>query len=176
MSKIVRSLLRSSYIFFVSPQIVSDPSTPEFFSLCFACLWDGPSHMHTSDMRKALNVSGDERNSHTCLSCLDLTILTWLFVAGWVYLLRLDKQFVSFRLPIPDNDLMFSLVLPQSLRTYPMNTSDITTFTSSTYHVCRFQTLIQYWYWACKHGWLWNCILYRFILPSALPSISAAIV
>ena len=56
-------------------------------------------------------------------SCLDLTILTWLFVAGWVYLLRLDKQLVSFRLPIPDNDLMFSLVLPQSLRTYPMNTS-----------------------------------------------------
>ena len=56
-------------------------------------------------------------------SCLDLTILTWLFVAGWVYLLRLDKQIVSFRLPIPDNDLMFSLVLPQSLRTYPMNTS-----------------------------------------------------
>ena len=82
--------------------------------------------MHTSDMRKALNVSGDERNSHTCLSCLDLTILTWLFVAGWVYLLRLDKQFVSFRLPIPDNDLMFSLVLPQSLRTYPMNTSALT--------------------------------------------------
>ena len=68
-------------------------------------------------------------------SCLDLTILTWLFVAGWVYLLRLDKQIVSFRLPIPDNDLMFSLVLPQSIRRYPMNTSGPPMFTWLNFRV-----------------------------------------
>ena len=44
-------------------------------------------------------------------SCLDLTILTWLCVAGWVYLLRLDKQEVSFRLPMPNDDLICSLYL-----------------------------------------------------------------
>ena len=126
MTKPVGSRLRSSHLSFVSSQWVSDPINSRVFHCAvLACETDPATcilHAYL-DMRKALNVSGDERNSHTCLSCLDLTILTWLFVAGWVYLLRLDKQFVSFRLPIPDSDLMFSLVLPQSLRTYPMNTS-----------------------------------------------------
>ena len=34
-------------------------------------------------------------------SCLDSTILTWLCVAGLAFLLRLDEQGVSFRLPMP---------------------------------------------------------------------------
>ena len=47
-------------------------------------------------------------------------------MAGWVYLLRLDEQGVSFRLPIPNDDLICSLILPQFLRTCPMNTSALT--------------------------------------------------
>ena len=90
-------------------------------------------------------------------SCLDLTILTWLFVAGWVYLLRLDKQFVSFRLPIPDNDLMFNLVLPQSLHTYPMNTSTTPTLTHLTFGECECSKASLCWLilltvWDQTHG------------------------
>ena len=62
--------------------------------------------MHTSGMRKALVCLETKEIAAPAYSCLDLTILTWLCVAGWVYLLRLDKQEVSFRLPMPNDDLI----------------------------------------------------------------------
>ena len=53
---------------------------------------------------------------------------TWPSSAGLAFLLRLDEQGVSFRLPMPDNDLICSLILTQFLRTCPMNTSGLPTF------------------------------------------------
>ena len=57
--------------------------------------------MHTSGMRKALVCLETKEIAAPAYSCLDLTILTWLCVAGLAFLLRLDEQGVSFRLPMP---------------------------------------------------------------------------
>ena len=55
--------------FCASPQDVSDPSTPEFFSLSFACVREGPSHMHTSALTRALHSAPSESMSSTLTIC-----------------------------------------------------------------------------------------------------------